>query len=179
MCVLYVHVLIYSGQALLIHITSDQADQLLYNSLAWFFSQENGYSHSTKTGNAHLAHTLTIKYMPEMCLCVSAASHTSLWLHVVQCHQVAFSVSRRLTVFSFSITHAHTVLTAPQRCLDPKKPLRLRSAVLAKQYQLCVCVLVPAAPYPTTKHCFVSMLLYASIESHCNVQLTNTKAADS
>lgn len=38
---------------------------------------------------------------------------------------------------------------------------------------------MPTAPYPTTKHRFVSMLLYASIESHCIVQLTNTKTADS
>lgn len=32
------------------------------------------------------------------------------------------------------------------------------------------CVLVPTAPYPTTKHCFVSMLLSAPIQSRCIVK---------
>lgn len=54
MCVLlHTNVLIYPSQDLLIQITSDQADQLLHNSLTWFFSRGNGYSQSTKKPEMH------------------------------------------------------------------------------------------------------------------------------
>lgn len=68
-----------------------------------------------KAGPAQLAHTHT-DHQVHMCLCVSGAPHTSLGLHVVQCHQVAFRVSwQSLLSLLFSITHS---------CLDPpKKPL--------------------------------------------------------
>lgn len=74
-----------SGQ-LFVH-SCNQPDQLLYNYSTWFLSSlwegVNGYNESYKAGYKQLSYI-------EMCVCVSACPHTSLGLHVVQCHLVDF-----------------------------------------------------------------------------------------
>ena len=113
-----------------------------------------------------------------------AAPHTSLGLHVIQCHQVALGVSSRSP---FGVTHS---LTATRRCRDPPDTRGLSPAVLARDNISCEArVWVPAAPppppppappppYPITKQRFVSMLLYASIESHWFGPTKHKKTAD-
>lgn len=89
--------------------------------------------------------------------------HTSLGLHLVQCHRVAWGSSPQYSVSCVS----RTALTATPRRLDPQ-PLRLKPAVLAqRQNQLWSVCAGPSCPYPTTKPSFVSMLLYASIHCCC------------
>lgn len=56
--------------------------------------------------------------------------------------------------------------------LPPSNPLCDRELLryLSNNISCKACVLVPTAPYPTTKHCFVSMLLSAPIQLRCIVK---------
>lgn len=133
-----------------------------------------------KTGTAQLAHTPDHEDHPT-CMCV-------LWVqHIPRSGFILSSVIRLPSgslagfllffplLFFDSLDSNTTVPGYP-----PQNTLWAANCCikLSNNISCEACVLVPAAPYPTTKQRFVSMLLYASIESHCIVQLTSTKTAD-
>lgn len=156
-----------------LHITSDKADQLLHNAQSWMSSLESTQAEETPVHPcSHGVH----------CVSVNVMSHSPRSVFMLSSVTRLPSGSRAGS--SLSSKHHIQPWQQHQQSLDPESPPppvcdRDLLCDLSNNISCRASVLLPAAPYPTTKHRFVSMLLYASIQSHCIVPVTHTKTAES
>lgn len=154
-----------------LHITSDKADQLLHNAQSWMSSLESTQAEETPVHPcSHGVHCVSVNVVSTH---LGRSSCCPVWPGCPR-GLVQGLLSPLNTTFSLDSNTSRVWTPNPPPVCDRDLLCDLSNNISCR-----ASVLLPAAPYPTTKHRFVSMLLYASIQWHCIVPVTHTKTDES